>query len=259
MSDFRPCIVVPVYNHEHAIARVLGQIEAHALPCILVDDGSAESCRQALVALADANSGWVTLHRHPSNQGKGGAVCTALRLAGELGYTHAVQIDADGQHDTRDIPRFLEAARAEPQALVSGAPVYDDSVPKGRLYGRYLTHVWIWINTLSLDIRDSMCGFRVYPLASTLALLARCRLGQRMDFDPEIMVRLHWAGVPVRQLPTAVSYPLDGVSHFALWRDNALISGMHARLFFGMLWRSPRLVWRNIRRNIRRTIARKTR
>ena len=65
----------------------------------------------------------------------------------------------------------------------------------------------VWLETLSFDIVDSMCGFRVYPLAPTLALLDRQRLGPRMDFDTEILVRLHWRDVPMRWLPTRVSYP----------------------------------------------------
>ena len=133
-----------------------------------------------------------------------------------------------------------------PRAIVNGRPLYDDSVPTGRLVGRYATHVWVWINTLSLAIADSMCGFRAYPLAATIAMLDRESVGLRMDFDIEIIVRLHWAGVPVRNLPTRVTYPLDGVSHFDLWRDNLRISKMHARLFFGMLWRSPRLLARRM-------------
>ena len=120
-------------------------------------------------------------------------------------------------------------------------------MPTGRLVGRYATHVWVWINTLSFDIADSMCGFRLYPLAPTLALLDRARIGRRMDFDTEVIVRLHWAGVPVRNLPTPVRYPSDGVSHFDVWRDNVRISRMHARLFFGMLRRLPRLLLRTPR------------
>ena len=167
-----------------------------------------------------------------------------LREAGRRGYSHALQIDADGQHDPADVPRFLAMARETPGAVINGRPVYDASVPRGRLYGRYATHIWVWINTLSFEIRDSMCGFRVYPLAPTLALLQRERIGQRMDFDTEILVRLHWRGVRVRNLETRVTYPSDGVSHFDIWRDNVRISRMHARLFFGMLTRLPRLLAR---------------
>src|SRR5690606_35841810 len=92
------------------------------------------------------------------------------------------------------------------------------------------------------QIRDSMCGFRLYPLAPTVALFEAERIGNRMDFDTAIMVHWVWRGGRVRHIPTRVSYPADGVSHFKLWRDNVLISRMHARLFFGMLWRLPVLL-----------------
>jgi hypothetical protein len=120
-------------------------------------------------------------------------------------------------------------------------------VPRSRLLARYATHVWVWINTLSIDIRDSMCGFRVYPLPAVVSLIDSARLGRRMDFDPEVLVRLHWRGVAIVNRPTRVTYPSDGVSHFRLWQDNALISGMHARLFFGMALRLPWLLWRRVR------------
>lgn len=243
-TAFRPVVVIPVYNHEEAIGAMVAGVRRHGIDCLLVDDGSKPSCAAVLDALAAADPG-VHLERLPANRGKGGAVMAGLRAAAaRLGATHAVQIDADGQHDAADIPAFLALAEAQPQAIVCGAPVYDASVPKGRLYGRYLTHVWVWINTLSLDIRDSMCGFRVYPLARVLPLIDSEPMGLRMDFDPEIMVRAHWRGVPVVNRETRVTYPMDGVSHFDVVRDNVRISKMHARLFFGMLWRLPRLLWR---------------
>ncbi|MDE2406771.1 MAG: glycosyltransferase family 2 protein [Xanthomonadaceae bacterium] len=244
-STFRPWVVIPVYNHEAAITAMVDGVLAHGLPCLLVDDGSRASC--AAVLQAQAQREGVQLLRLPVNQGKGGAMLAGFREAARRGASHVLQIDADGQHATDDIPKFLAAAAAAPTAIINGVPVYDASVPKGRLYGRYLTHVWVWINTLSFDIRDAMCGFRVYPLAPVLALIDRETIGLRMDFDPEILVRLHWRGVPVQSLPTPVRYPSDGISHFDVWRDNVRISRMHARLFFGMLRRLPRLLRRKWR------------
>lgn len=241
---FKPCVLIPVYNHEHAIGGVVDAVLALNLPCILVDDGSSSECARVLDLLADAAPGQIILERHEVNRGKGAAVMTGFHRASRAGYTHALQIDADGQHCVADIPRFLEHAASEPRALIVGYPVYDESVPLLRFYGRYLTHVWVWINTLSLAIRDSMCGFRVYPLAPVLALAQRRKLGTRMNFDTEILVRLFWDGVPVVNVPTRVGYPTDGVSHFRVWRDNVLISRMHATLFFGMLLRLPRLLAR---------------
>ena len=230
-----PCLLIPCYNHAGPLAAVLARLAEFELPCLLVDDGSEPVAAAALDALA-ARYPWVSLLRHSHNQGKGGAVMTGLRRAHELGFSHALQVDADGQHDLADLPALLAEARQHPAALVSGRPLYDDSVPKGRLYGRYITHVWVWIETLSFAIKDSMCGFRVYPLASTCALLERVALGRRMDFDTEVMVRLHWAGVPMRFVPTRVIYPVDGRSHFRLFRDNLDISWMHTRLVYRLLW-----------------------
>ncbi|MEG2804479.1 glycosyltransferase family 2 protein [Stenotrophomonas sp.] len=243
---FAPLVVIPVYDHEHAIGAVVQGVLASGLPCLLVDDGSRPSCARVLDALASAHAPQLALLRLAHNQGKGGAMLAGFAEAARRGYSHVVQIDADGQHDTADIPRFIALARQHPEAVICGIPAYDDSVPKARLYGRYATHVWVWINTLSLTIRDSMCGFRLYPLAPVTRLAGEETIGRRMDFDSEILVRLFWRDVPVISVPTRVTYPSDGVSHFDVWRDNVRISRMHTRLFFGMVWRAPRLLWRRV-------------
>lgn len=244
---FKPVVLVPVYNHEHAIGAMVDAILAHPVPCLLVDDGSTPECATVLRDITAANAGRISLVRLPENRGKGGAIMAGFVEASRLGYTHALQIDADGQHDARCIPQFLTLAEAQPETVVCGYPIYDDSVPRLRLWARHLTHIWVWINSLSFAVRDSMCGLRVYPLPAVMALMHEARLGRRMEFDPEVMVRLVWRGVRVVNLPTPVTYPADGVSHFRAWRDNVLISGMHTRLFFGMLWRLPRLMARKLR------------
>ncbi|KQV85769.1 glycosyltransferase family 2 protein [Pelomonas sp. Root1237] len=241
------CAVIPVYNHGGTVGGVAAKLREQGLPVLLVDDGSAAATAAQLDALARQDG--IQLLRLPHNQGKGVAVIAGMRLAVEQGYTHGLQIDADGQHDAFDASRFVAAAQARPEALICGCPIYDASVPRARLYGRYATHIWVWINTLSFAVRDSMCGFRIYPLATTLPQLAHASMGRRMDFDTEIAVRLVWAGVPVVNQPTRVHYPVGGISHFRVWRDNVLISAMHTRLFFGMLWRAPLLLARKLRSN----------
>jgi glycosyltransferase involved in cell wall biosynthesis len=245
---FKPCVLIPVYNHEHAVGNVIKHVLAHNVPCVLVDDGSNMACASVLEKLAAQHSSQIMLARHARNEGKGAAVMTGMQQAFSAGFSHALQIDADGQHDTDDIPRFMEMARAHPEAVVAGYPIYDGSVPQLRLYGRYLTHAWAWINTLSFTIRDSMCGFRLYPLNSAVALIKRHPLEKRMAFDTDIIVRLYWEETPIINLPTKVHYPQDGVSHFQMLRDNVQISGMHARLFFGMLRRIPKLLRRKRKR-----------
>jgi glycosyltransferase involved in cell wall biosynthesis len=243
-AAFRPCVVIPHYNHPRSLATTVQRLRVLDVPVWITDDGSEPPARAEARAVADAASPQVRLVQHEHNFGKGAAVISACRAAHEAGFTHALQVDADGQHDLRDAARLLTLARDNPRALVLGVPRFDASVPRARLYGRYVTHAWVWIHTLSLAIRDSMCGFRVYPLAPMLEVVHQEQLGMRMEFDTEVIVRMFWRGTPVVNVPTSVSYPSDGVSHFRLWRDNVRISRMHARLFFGMLWRAPRLLRR---------------
>lgn len=241
-ADFRPCAVVPSHNHWRVVGEVVGSLLARGLPVFVVDDGSAEPARSTLAALHDP-AGGVIVHRLEVNQGKGVAVMEGFRLAGAAGFTHAVQVDADGQHDLGAVPRLLELARHHPHAVVTGRPVYDDTIPRGRAIGRWITHVWVWVETLSLRLRDTMCGFRVYPLAPVEALLATgSRIGRRMDFDTEIMVRLFWRGTPVAELPVRVTYPPDNTSNFDVLWDNVRISWMHTRLVFTMLARLPSIL-----------------
>ncbi|EMH4164589.1 glycosyltransferase family 2 protein [Pluralibacter gergoviae] len=238
-----PCVLIPCFNHGATMAQVLARLAPLGLPCIVIDDGSDSATRSQLESLATGYPD-LTLVRLQQNAGKGAAVIRGLEEAKRAGFSHAVQVDADGQHAIEDIPALLALAAQHPQALISGQPVYDDSVPRARLYGRYVTHVWVWIETLSLQLRDSMCGFRVYPVEPTLRLAEQVPLGQRMDFDTEVMVRLYWQGHDSYFLPTRVTYPQGGISHFDALRDNLRISWMHTRLFFGMLPRIPQLLFR---------------
>ena len=244
---FKPAILIPVYNHEEAIKHTLLGVFNYEHPVLLVDDGSDSACQHALVLLANKHPDQVSLIRLKKNGGKGAAVKAGFRKLYDQGYSHALQVDADGQHDLSDIPRFIKEGELAMGALISGCPKYDASMPKGRYYSRYLTHVWVWINTLSFEIKDSMCGFRLYPLVDTIALIDKDQCGDRMDFDVEIIVRWLWRGGRVKSLTTNVHYPVGGVSHFNAVRDNVLISWMHARLFFGMLFRLPRIIGRKFK------------
>ncbi len=245
-SAFRPCALVPVYNHGSTVGTVVSALHAEGLPVILVDDGSDEETKGRLSQIVDSIPR-CTLCALPKNQGKGAAVSFGLLKAAAEGYTHALQIDADCQHDLADVPLFLREARERPDAMVSGAPVFDSSIPRGRRIGRKITVFWVAVETLSRDIPEAMCGFRVYPLGSAAALLSRRRLSPRMGFDIEVLVRLYWRGVRMRFVPTRVVYPPGGLSHFRMGRDNIAITVVHIRLFFGMLARLPLLLARKAR------------
>ena len=237
MSEvFRPCALIPTYDNPTTVRAVVERVRGFLPDVVVVDDGSAAEGAAAVAAVGAAGLAHVT--RREQNGGKGAAVKTGFAFARGLGYTHALQVDADGQHALEDIPRFLAAAQARPEALVLGAPLYDHTAPRGRMIGRQITLFWTAVEVGRGTITDPMCGFRVYPLA---AALATPRTGDRMDFDIEVAVRMAWMGVPIVNLPTKVRYlgrEEGGVSHFHLLRDNLRIAWMHTRLSMtALLWR----------------------
>jgi len=237
------CVLIPYYNHPDAIGSVVNQLLPYSLNIIIVDDGSGAQAKQILLPLIQLPGVQLVTRIH--NGGKGAAVISGMREALKQGYTHVLQVDADGQHDLTKIPELIQLSEHNPGAIISGMPLYDETVPTNRKLWRYATHILVWIHTLSLEVKDSMCGFRIYPLRKTLEVIdSRGKFGKRMDFDIEILVRSQWAGLRVKQIPVGVRYPIDGVSHFQLFNDNFLITKMHFRLFFGMLINSPKLLFR---------------
>lgn len=235
---FRPCVLIPTYDNPATIERVVARARTFLPAVIVVDDGSHEPARSVVQRLGAR--GLAHVHRREANGGKGAAVKDGFRVARSLGYTHALQLDADDQHTVEDIPRFLDAAMGHPTALVLGAPVFDASAPSGRLQARRISQFWANVETLGRVIADPLCGFRVYPLDAAIAAGAR---GDAMDFDPEIAVRMHWQGTPILNLPTRVRYvarEAGGVSHFRLFWDNVFISWMHTRMMLALLARLAR-------------------
>lgn len=240
-AHYRIAAIVPVFNHGAAVGGVVASIRALQLPVLLVDDGCDGSCAAVLTGLAAADE-QVRLIRLECNSGKGAALVAGFAWALGLGYSHVLQIDADAQHDAGAIPEAIALSMRQPNAIIAGNPIFDASIPRARLYGRYLTHLLVWLHTLSFQIRDALCGFRIYPLAEAVSLSHRHSIARRMDFDIDIIVRLHWEGVPVHATPINVTYPADGISHFDLLRDNLRIARIHIRLFIGMLLRLPMLI-----------------
>lgn len=233
------CLLIPHYNHHRQLARFLPVVAAQNLPVIIVDDGSAAesvtTVRDALQPFAQ-----MTLLAMPHNRGKGRAIKTGMAWAAAQGYTHVIQIDADGQHHVDDIPRFMALAKEHPTALISGRPQFDESAPAVRRHGRKITSWVCALETISTAIRDGLCGFRVYPVANFERVQDRYFLGNRMDFDTEILVKSVWSGVPLKYLETPVIYPEGNVSHFNYLRDNLILIKLHTRLILA----APFHFWR---------------
>lgn len=238
------CVVIPHYDHVEQFQKMLPELTKQGLPLLVVDDASPASAFDALRCLLDVHAPDSKLIRHAENTGKGGAVMTGLKAALDAGYTHALQIDADGQHDVADIRLFCAAATQRENSIICGEPVFDESISRLRFYARYITLWLVWLETLSTEIHDALCGIRLYPLGPVVTLIEKSQLGKRMAFDPEIFVRAVWAGIELHYIAVRVKYPEGGKSHFYYLRDNIEITWMHIRLIFGMLLRSPGLVAR---------------
>ena len=234
--------LVPFYNHPQNIKALIDALKTYDLPVIVVDDGSDEASRLILAEL-ERTEGILLLTR-AQNGGKGIAMKDGFKFASKRGFSHVLQIDADFQHDAALIGEFLRESQAHPQSIVCANPIYGEDAPKSRVYGRKITNFWVAINTLSLGIKDAMCGFRVYPLEQLKKAAAKSKTN-RMEFDIEILVNAVRLGIDVRWINTCVRYEKGGVSHFKMLCDNALISLMHAKCFFslpkfalGKIWRA---------------------
>ena len=242
-------VLIPSYNPGPKVYDTVRAARARWTPVWVVVDGSTDGSAEGLQALASQDAGLRVLVL-PRNRGKGAAVLHGIDAAAAQGFTHVLTLDSDGQHPAELIPAFMAASARQPQAMVLGVPVFDASAPRLRVQGRKLSNGWANLETLWAGIGDSLFGFRVYPIAPLRQVMHGRRWMRRFDFDPEVVVRLCWRGVPPVNLPARVQYfsaDEGGVSHFNYWRDNALLTWMHARLLLGFILRLPWLLVRRLR------------
>src|ERR1700691_4943290 len=242
-------VLIPSYNPGPRVFETVRAARAQWEPVWVVIDGSDDGSEVTLPAMAAADPGLQVL-LVARNRGKGAAILYGAQLALQAGYTHVLTLDSDGQHSAELIGTFMAASIGAPRALVLGEPRFDASAPALRVKGRRVSNWWANLETLWAGIHDSLYGFRVYPMRPLVAIMHRQPWMRRFDFDVEAVVRLCWRGVRPINLPAAVRYfrPEEGgVSHFNYWRDNALLTWMHLRLFCGFILRLPLLGMRRWR------------
>lgn len=249
-TQFRPAILIPVYNHGKACEKLIDSLLPYCASSntkiILVDDGNKDSTKKILWNIAHSYPQTVELVVQKKNSGKGGAFKAGIIHARSIGITHALQMDADGQHDSSRCAFFFEKAQQSPGALICGYPEYDETAPRHRKNGRKFANTWCKIVTWQGKIADSMCGFRIYPVEQAFAFVTKHCFDKRMGFDIDILVRLIWTGIPFSFYGVRVTYPSDGISNFHVVRDNMRISWVFTRLCCGMFLRIPILAWRKI-------------
>jgi glycosyltransferase involved in cell wall biosynthesis len=237
-------VIIPAFNAGRLLAETVRDVLAVWQPVVVVDDGSTDESIAALHELRSTTQG-LHLLTHPANAGKGAAVLTGLDFAAARGWTHAAVFDADGQHEPADVPRFMTASQAHPEAMILGRPVFGPEAPRVRVLGRRLGNWLARLETWSDAIHDSLFGLRIYPVGPARDLLHRIRGGRRFDFETQMAVRLYWCGVPSLNLPARVRYRSageGGVSHFRYGRDNFLLARTHAALLLRSLLLAPQLI-----------------
>ena len=233
-------VLIPSYNTGWRLRVTVQEACAHWLPVWVIVDGSTDGSADAMRELARHEPGLRVLVQSP-NRGKGAAVLAGAEAALREGFSHALVMDADGQHPADRIGDFMRASAREPTALVLGRPVFGRDAPPARMVGRRLSVALVRWEILGAGIDDPLFGFRVYPLAPLVRVLHDTRFARRFDFDPEVAVRLFWSGLPTRNLAAACRYlscAEGGVSHFHYWRDNLRMVWLHIRLLAELLlWR----------------------
>lgn len=239
-------VLIPSYNPGAKVQQTVRAARAQWSPVWIIVDGSTDGSVEQLRAMAAQDPG-LRVEVLPRNRGKGAAVLHGALLAQAAGFTHVLTMDSDGQHPADLIATFMAASMARPSALILGEPLFDASAPALRVQGRKISNWFANLWTLWVGIHDSLFGFRVYPIAPLVRVMRHQPWMRRFDFDAEAAVRLCWRGLSPHNLPAPVRYfgaGEGGVSHFNYWRDNLLLTWMHARLLVGFLLRLPWLLCR---------------
>lgn len=242
-------VLIPSYNPGSIVVETVRAARQYWNPVWVVVDGSTDESPALLQDMAQNDDG-LRILTLPRNNGKGAAVLHGLQQAKQLGYTHVLTMDSDGQHPATLIPTFMQASQEQPRAMVLGVPIFAADAPRARVYGRKISNFWAQFETLWHGIGDSLYGFRVYPIAPLMRIMQGQHWMRRFDFDPEAAVRMAWAGVPAYNIQAPVRYidtAQGGVSHFQYLRDNILLTWMHLRLLAGFIWRLPLLIYRKLR------------
>ena len=237
------CIVIPAYNAGPRLVETVRGALAQCSAVRVVDDGSNDG----------STTGWnlpeVRWTRLPQRQGKGGAVRAGLRDALAEGFSHALTMDADGQHPASHIPAFLEAGCQRPEAFICGVPVFDASAPTHRILGRRIGNFFSMLESLGCGPEDSLFGMRLYPVRPVLELLEKDRRGERFGLETLLSARLPVRGVPCVNIACPVRYfsaAQGGVSHFRLLADTWGLVCLHASLVPGAaraFFRHRQILW----------------
>ncbi len=231
-EDINALILIPVYNHAGTLREIVAESLRTGLDVLVVDDGSTDGAASAIMGLS------CKILRLERNLGKGAAILAGVRLASQWGYDAVITLDADGQHYPSDALRLLAVVREGkrwPVVVIGEREGMDGTdVPRSSRFGMRFSNFWVYIEC-GMHVRDSQSGFRLYPVHALLSLKIDCL---RYDFEIEALVKLIWAGIPVKGVPVRCLYQEGSgrISHFHMIKDNLRLTRLHARLVLKRLF-----------------------
>lgn len=236
------CVIIPTYNNPKTLERIILGVLEYTKNIIVVDDGSGQVTKTIL-----SKFDTLEILTFEANQGKGKALQAGFRKAQSMGYAHAITIDSDGQHFPQDLPVFFyEIQKSTAPVLLIGSRNMDQKhIPKKSSFGNKFSNFWFKFET-GISLSDTQSGYRSYPLAS----LPNHFYTSKFEFEIEIIVRMAWRGVVVKNIPINVLYDMDErVSHFRPFRDFTRISIVNTVLVLILfLYIKPRDLYRTFKK-----------
>ncbi|MGM0504187.1 MAG: DUF2062 domain-containing protein [Bacteroidota bacterium] len=218
------CVLIPTYNNDQTLKKVVNDVLVYTEQVIVVNDGSTDKTDEILQQFNR-----VDVISYPKNKGKGYALRKGIRHAYEKGFKYAITIDSDGQHFASDLPGFVEKIDDHPNAIIIGnRNMEQDGIPGKSSFGNRFSNFWFWFET-GLRLPDTQSGFRLYPLEPLSKMKFFTR---KYEFEVEVIVRAAWKGVEVTTIPIQVYYaPKEArVSHFRPFRDFSRVSVLNTIL-----------------------------
>lgn len=238
------CVIIPTYNNQKTLRKVLKEVLQFTKNVIVVNDGSTDETARILQDFSE-----IIQIDFDQNRGKGAALAAGFQKAIDLGYKFAISIDSDGQHFPEDLPKFvdfLEKSDTKNVLLIGSRNMTQEGVPRKSSFGNKFSNFWFWVET-GIRLDDTQSGFRLYPLETIEKLNLFTR---KFEFEIEVIVKSAWKGVEVKNIPIQVHYDLeDRVTHFRPFRDFTRISILNTWLvFLTFFYIKPRNLFRKIKK-----------
>jgi glycosyltransferase involved in cell wall biosynthesis len=241
----RVCVLIPTYNNEQTLGKVISDVLEYTGNVIVVNDGSTDATTTILERFSS-----IEKVSYEDNQGKGYALRKGFKHALASGYDYAITIDSDGQHFASDLPAFLKKMETSTESIIIGARNMGQStVPGKSSFGNKFSNFWFWVTT-GLSMQDTQSGFRLYPIRRMEKIKFITR---KFEFEIEVLVKSSWNGIPIEHVPVGVFYPEPGkrVSHFRPFKDVTRITILNTFfVLISVFYIKPRDLWNNIKKKI---------